>query len=129
MSSQTLNLPCKQLLGVTLLIAGAMLSGGAWAHAHLKSQSPAADSSVTAPAELRLEFTEGVEAGFSQVTVSDASGAAVALQPVATAANDKKILLVRPTQPLAPGDYTVMWKVVSVDTHKSAGSYRFKVGQ
>lgn len=124
-----LSLSLKRLLGATLLLIGGTLSTGAWAHAHLKAQAPAADSTVAAPGQLRLEFSEGVEAGFSQVTLSPANGPTIPLQALTTADGDKKILLVTPTQALAAGDYTVTWQVVSVDTHKSAGSYHFKVGQ
>ncbi|WP_213880521.1 copper homeostasis periplasmic binding protein CopC [Pseudomonas sp. dw_358] len=119
----------KRLLSATALLASAIASNGVWAHAHLKTQTPAADSTVAAPAQLRLEFSEGVEAGFSQVTLTPSSGTALPLKPLATAEGDKKVLLVTPDQPLSAGDYTVNWQVISVDTHKSAGSYHFKVGQ
>jgi methionine-rich copper-binding protein CopC len=36
---------------------------------------------------------------------------------------------VTPAAPLAAGTYKVEWHAVSVDTHKSEGAYRFKVGQ
>lgn len=119
----------QRMLVSAVLLVGCAVSAGAWAHAHLKSQTPAANSTVASPGQLQLQFSEGVEAGFSQVTVSDASGASIALKPLASASGDKKTLLVVPSQPLAAGDYTVNWKVVSVDTHSSSGSYQFKVGQ
>ncbi|MBV4457893.1 copper homeostasis periplasmic binding protein CopC [Pseudomonas sp. COR58] len=115
----------------TLLTAGALLASltasQAFAHAHLKSQVPAADSTVAAPTELRLEFSEGVEAAFTKVTVSR-DGAPVAVKPLTTE-GDKKTLIVTPQAPLTAGEYKVEWHAVSVDTHKSEGAYRFKVGQ
>ncbi|MFJ4196006.1 copper homeostasis periplasmic binding protein CopC [Pseudomonas sp. NPDC089534] len=115
----------------TLLTAGALLASltvsQAFAHAHLKSQVPAADSTVAAPAELRLEFSEGVEAAFTKVTVTR-DGAPVAVKPLTTE-GDKKTLIVTPQAPLTAGEYKVEWHAVSVDTHKSEGAYRFKVGQ
>ncbi|MDE1164766.1 MAG: copper homeostasis periplasmic binding protein CopC [Pseudomonas sp.] len=113
-----------------ILIAAALcsLSPFVFAHAHLKSQTPAADSTVAAPADLRLVFTEGVEATFSKVSLSK-DGAEVAVKGVATAEGDKKTLIVTPAAPLAPGNYKVEWHAVSVDTHKSDGTYSFKVGQ
>jgi methionine-rich copper-binding protein CopC len=126
---QTRPRSLKTLLG-TALLAGCLLPAGAYAHAHLKAQVPAADSTVSAaPTQLRLVFSEGVEAGFSQVTLNDAADKTFPTQPLQTAPGDSKTLLVTPKAPLANGDYTVTWRVVSVDTHKMSGSYRFKVGQ
>jgi methionine-rich copper-binding protein CopC len=33
-----------------------------------------------------------------------------------------------PLKHLAPGTYKVFWKVLSVDTHRSQGSFSFSVG-
>jgi methionine-rich copper-binding protein CopC len=32
-----------------------------------------------------------------------------------------------PLRPLAPGQYNVRWRVLSVDTHKTEGSFGFEV--
>lgn len=104
-----------------------LVSPLALAHAHLTHPIPAVDTTVAAPKQLSLGFSEPVELGFSQVTLTTASGDPVALQPLASAADDRKTLLVKPAAALAAGQYTVQWKVVSVDTHKSAGEYRFTV--
>lgn len=116
----------KALTALTLLASfGAATS--ALAHAHLQSQVPAANSTVTSPNELRLNFSEGVEDKFSKVILTTDTGKPVSLKSVTTAADDKKILIVTPATPLAGGQYTVEWHAVSVDTHKSDGSYTFKV--
>lgn len=103
----------------------------ALAHAHLESQSPAADSEVTSPKELRLNFSEGVEEKFSKVSIRlDGPGDSteiVAAQSIATDPADKKVLIVTPAVPLTPGNYKVEWHAVSVDTHKSEGVFHFKV--
>ena len=36
-------------------------------------------------------------------------------------------MIVPMVAPLTPGSYTVKWHVVSVDGHKTEGSYRFSV--
>ncbi|MNI19083.1 Copper resistance protein C precursor [compost metagenome] len=118
----------KHALTTTALLASLLGASSVWAHAHLKEQTPAADSTVSAPAQLRLEFSEGVEATFSKVTLSK-DGAEVPVKSVASEGSDKKILIVTPAAPLAAGAYKVEWHVVSVDTHKSEGAYGFKVGQ
>ena len=103
----------------------------AFAHAHLESQLPAADSEVTTPKDLRLNFSEGVEEKFTKVAISlDGAGESTEIIPtqsVTTDPADKKVLIVVPAVPLAPGNYKVEWHAVSVDTHKSEGVYRFKV--
>lgn len=99
-----------------------------FAHAHLKSQTPAADSTVAAPTELRLVFSEGVEATFTKVTIKK-DGADVPVKNLTTEGSDKKTLIVTPAVPLTAGAYKVEWHAVSVDTHKSEGAYSFKVGQ
>ncbi|MDR6915783.1 methionine-rich copper-binding protein CopC [Pseudomonas sp. 3296] len=118
----------KKALVTTALLGSLLAASSAWAHAHLKGQTPAADSTVSAPAELRLEFSEGVEATFTKVTLTK-DGAAVPVKSLATEGSDKKTLVVTPAAPLTAGTYKVEWHAVSVDTHKSEGAYSFKVGQ
>jgi copper resistance protein C len=123
MSAQRL----KKALTSFALLATFATATSAFAHAHLQSQTPAANSTATAPKELRLNFSEGVEDQFTKVTLTTDSGAAVAVKSIATDPADKKILIVTPAAPLSAGQYKVQWHAVSVDTHKSDGSYSFKV--
>ncbi|MFO2462881.1 copper homeostasis periplasmic binding protein CopC [Pseudomonas sp. 15FMM2] len=118
----------KKALTIITLLASLLGASTAIAHAHLESSVPAADSRVTDPAELRLTFSEGVEAIFTKVSLSK-DGTEVAIKGLETPDTDKKTLVVTPAAPLAAGTYKVQWHAVSVDTHKSAGSYSFKVGQ
>lgn len=118
----------KNVLTTTALLASLCAASSVFAHAHLKSQTPAADSSVVAPADLRLTFSEGVEATFTKVTLTK-DGAPVAVKSLTTEGKDKKTLIVTPAAPLTAGEYKVEWHAVSVDTHKSEGAYQFKVGQ
>jgi methionine-rich copper-binding protein CopC len=118
----------KKCLTTVTLLGSLFAASSVFAHAHLKSQSPAADSTVSAPAELRLVFSEGVEATFTKVTLSK-DGNNVPVKSLATEGSDKKTLVVTPQAPLTAGAYKVEWHAVSVDTHKSEGAYSFKVGQ
>ncbi len=119
------SLTNKALTAVVLMASLASI-GNAFAHAHLKSEVPAAHSSVSGPKDLRLNFSEGVEAKLTKVTVTD-DGKPVSIKSIETDPSDKKLLIVTPEQPLAPGSYSVEWHAVSVDTHKSDGSYEFKI--
>lgn len=116
-------------LPISLLAAGALLCAGgpALAHAFLDHAIPAVGSTVhQPPAEIRVWFTEELEPAFSTIKLADAGGAAVATSAAHVDDNDKK-LLVLPLPALAPGSYRVMWRVVSVDTHVTEGSFRFQV--
>lgn len=119
----------KSLLAATAVLFGCLLSPLALAHAHLQSQTPAADATVPSPTDLRLRFSEGIEVSFSEVTLTGTDGHVLAAQPLASAKGDTHTLVVVPATPLPPGAYQVHWKVLSVDTHKSSGDYRFTVGQ
>lgn len=117
----------KNLFTTTALLASLLGASSVFAHAHLKGSNPVANSSVVAPNELRLMFSEGVEAAFTQVTISK-DGAPLEVKSLATEGADKKTLIVTPAAtPLRAGEYKVEWHAVSVDTHKSEGSYSFKV--
>jgi methionine-rich copper-binding protein CopC len=118
----------KKALTTAALLSTLLVASSVFAHAHLKSATPAADSTTVAPKELRLVFSEGVEAAFTKVNLSR-DGAAVAVKGITTEGTDKKTLIVTPAAPLAAGNYKVEWHAVSVDTHKSEGHYSFKVGQ
>lgn len=118
----------KKALTAAALLGSLLVASSALAHAHLKGQTPAADSTVKAPAELSLMFSEGVEADFSKVTITR-DGADVLVKSLVTQGGDKKTLIVTPAVPLTAGEYKVEWHVVSIDTHKSEGAYSFKVGQ
>lgn len=96
------------------------------AHARLEAASPPAGSAVpTAPAQVSLTFSEKLEPAFSELVVRNAQGARVDQSPARVDGNTITVKLV----PLAPGRYTVRWRVLSVDTHKTQGSFTFRVGQ
>ncbi len=118
----------KKTLTTVALLASLLGASAVFAHAHLNSSTPAADSSVAAPKDLRLTFSEGVEATFTKVSLSK-DGSEIAIKGLETPDADKKTLVVTPAVPLTAGNYKVVWHAVSVDTHKSNGEYSFKVGQ
>jgi methionine-rich copper-binding protein CopC len=118
----------KKTLAAAALLGALLAAPSVFAHGHLTAQTPAADSTVSAPSELRLVFSEGIEATFTKVTISK-DGANVPVKSLATEGSDKKTLIVTPAVPLTVGAYNVEWHAVSVDTHKSEGAYSFKVGQ
>ncbi len=81
---------------------------------------------AASPPELSITFTEGVEPLFSTIQVDGPNGAAIATgKPHVAPDSDRRLVVELPK--LAPGTYTVIWHVTSVDTHKTEGSYAFTV--
>jgi methionine-rich copper-binding protein CopC len=119
----------RLLLCVFLAGALAMLGAPvARAHAFLDHAAPAVGSTLSAPpAEIRLWFTEAIEPVFSSIVVTDRSGRHVESGKAERDANDKTVLRVA-LSALGPGLYKVAWKVVSVDTHRTQGSFTFTIG-
>ena len=110
------------------LVATVAVITAADAHAFLEQAMPPVGGAVpTAPKEIRLTFSEGVEPRFSGIELAISDGRSIATAPAATPPeDDKQLVLVVP--PLAPGRYRVRWHVVSVDTHRTEGEYTFTVG-
>lgn len=115
-------------LRVSALLTGFLASAAAFAHAHLQQQTPAAGSEVsTSPQTLTLNFSEGIETRFSGVTLSGPQQKTVKTGELTRSDSNQAQLIVPVAEPLAAGDYTVDWHVVSVDGHKTKGQYHFTV--
>jgi copper resistance protein C len=116
----------KRRILVLLLIA---LTGVARAEAHafLKRAEPAIGSTVqTSPNEVRIWFTENIEPAFSSIQVFDASGKEVDKRDARLDRSNQALLHVSLPR-LGSGTYKVLWRVVSVDTHVTNGSFTFRV--
>jgi hypothetical protein len=113
------------LIAICVLMLGI---ASADAHAALDHASPAVGSTVArAPARLSLFFTEPVEASFSGATVRNAAGQRVDAGRAHVSNGNKMEMQVR-LKPLPPGTYKVDWHVLSVDTHKTQGTFNFIIG-
>ncbi|WP_447855869.1 CopC domain-containing protein YobA [Enterobacter sp. WI-ESBL-E8] len=110
-----------------VFLSSTLVTPSALAHAHLKQQIPAADSLVAAPQALTLNFSEGIEPGFSGVVVTDAQKQVIRTGTATRDEKNKAQLTVPLEQTLTSGTYQVDWHVVSVDGHKTTGSYHFSV--
>lgn len=116
-------------VALAMIVTGALtFSQFAAAHAHLKSSVPAAKADVTQSTQsLTLTFTEEVEPAFSGVEIFDADQKKVASEKAKLDVKQHDRLIVDLAQPLAAGSYQVNWHVLSIDGHKTKGSYRFSV--
>jgi len=111
---------------LTMLSASASLTGQAEAHGKLKEASPAEGVVKSPPAEVIITFTEALETRFSKIEVTDSKGQRVD-QGAAQAVPGEPARLAVALKPLSAGTYKVTWRIVSVDTHRSEGSYQFTV--
>jgi len=110
---------------VAVCLSLVLLSSGARAHAFLDHASPLVGSTVSAaPREVRLWFTQSLEPQFSAAQVRSSAGGVVGTGHVDP--GDAKELVI-PVRALPPGKYKVDWKVLSVDTHRTEGSFGFEV--
>lgn len=104
-----------------------LAASAAAAHALLERTEPRAGSTLrTPPREVRLWFTEALEAAWSRAEVVAADGRRVEAGPARLDASAPRLLRL-PLAPLPPGVYTVRFRVVSVDSHVSEGRFTFRV--
>jgi copper transport protein len=113
-----------------LLVAGVLAtpvgpgSASAIVHAHLVASSPAAgDTLGQPPAEVRLVFSEPVEAALAGIRLVRPGGAVLELPARADPADVR--VVVAPLPALDAGGYRVVWRVVSADGHTVSGDYAF----
>lgn len=79
------------------------------------------------PQQVRLCFNERVEARFSAVSLTDAAGVAVLLGTPVTDTAEPQCLVTPIGVTLPAGNYTVKYKVLSVDGHIVDYGYGFSL--
>lgn len=97
------------------------------AHAILVKAAPAKEAVVAgAPNEVHLTFNEGVGDDYLALAVIDAAGQRVDRHDAKLDFSDRSQLRAS-VSPLAPGRYTVRYRVLSADGHVVSGKYFFTV--
>src|SRR5450432_4269929 len=121
----------RRLLPLTAIIGVGMFGltpAAAFAHARLlRADPPAGGAMRGSPKMLRLTFSEPLVPSFSKVQITDAAGHPVSTGPPALEPKDKRVVVEPLTASLGPGLYTVRWRAVSADTHRTEGSYAFRI--
>ena len=104
------------------------VGGSAFAHAHLDHARPVVGSTVLqAPKEVVLTFTNELEPAFSSIEVRNEKGESVQAGKASVDSSNRTQLRVN-LKTLPAGTYKVMWRVLSVDTHRTQGNFTFRVG-
>jgi hypothetical protein len=110
-------------LSLVLLVPAARVS----AHAFLEHSDPSVGSKVhSAPAAVRIWFTEAIEPRFSSIQVFDPAGKQVDRKDTHSDPSNRSVLQVSLSR-LRPGSYKVLWRIVSVDTHRTNGDFTFQI--
>ena len=117
----------KMCIAVAAVVAIAMSNTIlASAHSFPESETPSAGQKVSSPpTEVTINFDAPIEKLFAKLEVTGANGkneAAGAPQ----ISDDGRRMSVKVAS-LKPGDYTVKWAVVGIDTHHTKGSYTFSI--
>ncbi len=114
---------------VSILLAIPLGAALVEAHAKLARSEPAAASTLrSAPGEVRLWFTENLEAAFSSAHLLD--GERRRVDGAEGKVDGTNAALLRMTLPaLGAGSYTVVYRVVSIDSHVTAGELSFTIAR
>jgi methionine-rich copper-binding protein CopC len=113
------------LLGATFFTL-AMTGSSASAHSFPEQQSPPAGATLKEPpAQIIIKYDAPIEKLFASLQVFNSSGQNQAAGKVEVSTDGRKLSI--PVSKLSPGEYTVQWSVVCIDTHRTQGSYSFTV--
>jgi methionine-rich copper-binding protein CopC len=109
------------------ILTALVVTSSVFAHALIDHADPKVGGKVkTSPEEIRIWFTEKIEPAFSSIRVLDAQEKRVDKGDAYVDSKDPTLLIVS-LPPLGAGKYKVVWKVTSVDTHKTEGDFQFQI--
>jgi methionine-rich copper-binding protein CopC len=113
---------------IALLATFSVATGASAAFAHAEGvvSSPVADSQAASPALISVTFTEELVAEYSYITLFDAAGNPVPLEPAVVDVSGTVLSSAVP-ETLAAGVYRAVWHNVSVDGHEEDGEFSFEV--
>ena len=98
------------------------------AHAFLIRAEPRVGSKVNkVPTEVRVWFSETVQASVSSIQVFDVSGKQVDKKDTHSDRANRAVICVSLIPALTPGSYKVVWRVTSADTHVTSGDFHFQI--
>ncbi|MDF0653155.1 MAG: copper resistance protein CopC [Nitrospira sp.] len=117
---------CTRVILIAALASGVSVTS-AFAHSMLVKAEPPRRAVLTKPpAQVRLWFNEKIEGDYASLVVLDAKQQSVTdVKP--TLAHDDQKSIVLPLPELAPGKYSVKFRVLSVDGHVVESYFDFTV--
>ena len=118
----------KLLIFSAALLLAASVTGLSVASAHSfpEQETPSAGQRLSAPpSEVTIKFDAPIEKLFAKLEVLDPDGKPETIGPPQV--DPTALTLSVKVAALKPGDYTVKWGVVCIDSHHTEGSYVFTV--
>jgi len=110
----------KVSIWTALLLAGSFAA--AQAHSHLRSSTPAEGSTVAAPTQVVLGFSEVSQ--LAALTLARGADALIKVEPLPQQAA-RQLTVALPK--LAAGPWTLGWRVIGDDGHVTHGTIHFTV--
>lgn len=121
------KLTIRKIIKPVLLITSLLSPLPVLAHAILVKSQPAKDETVSqSPTQVDLWFNDAVRGEYKALAVIDGSGKRVDNHDVEQSLTDGSHIHASVAN-LAPGKYTVRYRVVSEDTHIVTGKFDFTV--
>lgn len=122
-----IKLTIKTIIKPAVLLVALISPFSVFAHAILVKSQPAKDETIAqSPKQVDLWFNDAVRSEYKAVAVIDSAGKRVDNHDVEQSLTDGSHIYA--TVPnLAPGTYTIRYRVVSEDTHIVTGKFEFTV--
>jgi hypothetical protein len=95
-------------------------------HLELKRSAPEAETTVPAPSEIRLWFTQAPQAAGTSLRLIQ-NGQPLEIGALMPDPEDATVYAAPVESPLAPGTYTVAWRAMAADGHVVRGEFPFTV--
>lgn len=112
-----------KLSAVAIAASTLLLAHPASAHAHLEKATPGDGSTLSAsPAALEMAFSEA--ARLTALWIQKGDEPRQALKDLPTSAS-RTVRVALP--PLAPGSYTITWRVLAADGHVTSGALHLTI--
>jgi methionine-rich copper-binding protein CopC len=109
--------------GIAIAMSNASVAS---AHSFPESETPSAGQKIgSSPSEVTINFDAPIEKLFAKLEVTGGDGKNEAAGSPQIS-DDGRHMSVK-VGSLKPGDYTVKWAVVGIDTHHTEGSYTFSI--
>jgi methionine-rich copper-binding protein CopC len=113
-------------LSGTFLALVVGVTAAASAHSFPEQETPPAGAALTEPpAQVTIKYDAPIEKLFSSLEVLNSAGQNEAVGKPEVSPDGWKLSV--SVNKLPPGEYTVQWNVVCIDTHHTQGSYSFTV--
>ncbi|RFB82091.1 hypothetical protein B5K08_30740 [Rhizobium leguminosarum bv. trifolii] len=117
----------KSIASFCLFVSLLFIASEASAALEQASLPPQEQEERLAPANLELTFTGPVDLARSTAVLLDAQGMALPTGKPFLSGPEGSIFKVPLDPAMAPGFYTIDWRVLSMDGRSAEGQYRFRV--